>query len=31
MFVFWLPETAQMFAWKRPFDVPTLAWNFAIS
>ena len=30
MFTFLLPKTPQMLAWKRPFDVPALAWDFAI-
>jgi hypothetical protein len=30
MFVFLVPETPQMLAWKRPFGALALAWNFAI-
>jgi hypothetical protein len=30
MFVFRVPKTPQMFAWKRPFDTPALVWGFAI-
>jgi hypothetical protein len=30
MFVFRLPQTPQMLAWKLPFDAPALVWDFAI-
>jgi len=30
MFVFRVPKTPKMFAWKRSFDAPALVWGFAI-